>query len=1058
MDHLRPTKGRRRGLSINSITENQQHAMNSSIDNLQNDLSLIETQWNRILSEKTNPLELALAFLDDTSVGLGHRYKEFNQLKENIGNHLQEVVNEHSQVFNANVASYGKTVSSITETQENTSLVKKNFKLVNDNIIMQKGTLKELNEANMNYNNIINSLSFVEEVLQIPEIIEDHLRNDEYKDVQKLLERGFLLLNNHDLKNLKPLKPITQQLEMQEHVFFNNLIDEIHDIVYSKKNNHTDLDIDILKIVNINQNGFTSLESYLYNIANIDIVKHSSDINGKLIKFIKCIHKENGTTAATKKKKILASDDENEHETTNEKENITNNNVVLSTDRSQCSDYLRIFYLLSLIQDINKLPTACSILVDRARKEIHSIILKSTEKVRRTHPTLLKLAAGIPIDSNFGLSVNDLLSVIMRECFWNIFIKLLLAIQAHRAILESIKVLQPSTSMNLTYNINNIWNKLLDEVSTLLSRYLNNPSLLVTSNNYKNRLAPAVPKRKNELIFSLQNNIEDSTEAKNQAGELKALLKDIFPGFTVATNMDLETIYVKDESFEQEETLLPPSIFNLKFILEPFLLFSKASSNFISVNDDNINKNKINSTLITPMEFFENYMSKQFYPKIELTLNALFTMRVESNNPYALENIEENRNIFKAAADFQQLFYNILQAANTTNILRKKIMNAILDLLNKFYDYYAQLLSKLIGPTDIKVNRKIFNLWFNDEKLMNIERKILIDNDETVFVEESYELFKFIIEQFSKNGGGLTKEHIFNNITLETIIYFLNTIFWINSWLPGLKKVIDNTNNDDDKGESKKSDLGIDSIRNDWSFFETFNLNKSTTEEHLRILLDKEMGAKFDKAIDGFESLQLKLLSLLRFDIRARNIYQIGKLFQNIKLWNLSVGSTEVDQNITSLISELRMIENKLEQHLPANEKDRIFSGVDVTINNAFIIGAHSILVLNNNGVKKMLKNINVIQHTCRNIYSASSKMSMADSILYYTLCGADEKELFENIESGKLPFCSVSDLKTILRLQFSEELSKQAKRASTSSMKGSVKPLTKRYNDAMKKLDSLKK
>lgn len=570
MDYLNPTTGRTtmgrraRALSINSITEHQQNAMNTSLDNLQNDLSLINSQWNRTLTEKTNPLELALAFLDDTSVGLGHRYQEFNQLKSQIGAHLQDVVNEHSQVFNANVASYGKTVACITEAQENTSHLKRNLNLVNENITMQKGSLMELNESNMKFSRTISVLSSVEELLQLPEKVEDHIRNEEYKDVQKSLERGFQLLNNEELKNLKPLKPIRQQLELQEHVLFNNLIEELHNIIYSKKNT-PDMDNDLLKTISITQNGFTSLENYLYNIANIDIMKHSHDINSKLDIFVQNIG--NPTTASIR--------------------------TMLPANLEE-SEYYRIFHLLSLLHDINRLPTALSILINRSKEEIHNIILKSTEKVRKKNPTLIKMTMDIPIDNNLGLTVRDLSSMIMRECFWEIFIKLLFAMQAHRAIFESLKVIQTSSvgsssspSTNAAYRIDKVWNKLLDEILRLLSRYLNNPALSVTNNNIptnnkRNRsgsrsAAPALPKRENPQIFNLQDNIDDGSAARNHAGELKALLKDIFPGFAVSSNMDLESIYIKDESFEQEESLLPPSVFNMKVILEPFLLFSEAS-------------------------------------------------------------------------------------------------------------------------------------------------------------------------------------------------------------------------------------------------------------------------------------------------------------------------------------------------------------------------------------------------------------------------------------------------------------------------------------------------
>ncbi|OXT09985.1 hypothetical protein B9K03_11870, partial [Rothia sp. Olga] len=68
---------------------------------------------------------------------------------------------------------------------------------------------------------------------------------------------------------MKQLAPIRQQIELQEHILFENIIQEIHNIIYSK-NGLSKTDSNILKTISIFQNGFTSLENYLFNIANID--------------------------------------------------------------------------------------------------------------------------------------------------------------------------------------------------------------------------------------------------------------------------------------------------------------------------------------------------------------------------------------------------------------------------------------------------------------------------------------------------------------------------------------------------------------------------------------------------------------------------------------------------------------------------------------------------------------------------------------------------------------------------------------------------------------------
>lgn len=1009
MNHLKPIQGRGRGLSVNSISDAQKQAMTNSLDNLQGDLGHVDAKWNRIITDKSNPLELALAFLDDTSVGLGHRYQNFQQLKTRIGYDLQEAVNEHFQVLNSNVASYSIAVDSITDVQENILQLKRHVNEAGKNITVKKGSLKELNDNAMGQTRMVEILSSIESLLQLPEKIEEHTRNSEYKEAQQLLARGFLSANIHDLWSLKALQILKQQLELQEHVLFNTLIEEIHNIIYSKKGLLIS-NQDILKNIGTVQDGFTSLENYLYNIVNVDIVKHSANMNTDFVKFLSDIKRPNITF---------------------------NKNAV---DVAGGEEYERLFYLLAVLNDINKIPTAMSILTHRAKEEIHNIILKSTEEVRVNHPSLLKMAGNVTADNDFGLSVKDVLSVIIRKCFWKIFIKLLVAAQGHRVIFESVNILVPSSTASASYRFDLVWSKLLDEIEILLSRYLNNNAVVVTEGTRRRSTStPAIPKRKNSQIFTLQNNIKDSSNAKDHANELKALLKDIFPGITISSSTELESIYVEEESFEQEEPLIPASVFNMKALLEPYLLFCRAASDIIPI--------QWNDKAVNSMKYFVSYMDERFFPQLEMTLTYLFEMRVEANNPYALENIEENKYIFKAAMDFRSLFYKLLYVTNTTHSFRERISHAILELLNKFYLYYANLFESLFGTSNVNVNRRIITSWLADKKIMKMEDQIL-KGDDAIFSDETNALIQHCPD-FYQEDKGLQKEDMLNMITVDAVTHFLGTIFWIMGWLPRLKKVVDITAEDLNTVDAEK-------LRNAWSFFESSDLTSIEKLSTLKISMDAKTASQFDDIVNKFLLLKTKLLSAIRFDIRARCIYRIGSLFRTTKVWNSDVGSIELDEHITSLIAEIKMLESKLKQQLSEEDKDNIFIGIDVVNNRAFLSGMHSIPVLNNNGIKKMLRNINVLQHACRNLLSDPSKVDMSDALNLYSLCGYDETTLFQQIDAGHLAHCSTEDLKTILRLQFSEELQRQLKRNSANPKRVNSMPVNKRFNDAMKKLEKI--
>lgn len=1003
-----PIRGRRRALSINSITKGQELAMDNSIDNLQNDINMINLKWHNILAVNSNPLELALSFLDNTSVGLGYRYAEFNQLEEEIGSHLQDVVNEHSQAFNDNVTSYGKTITSLTDAQDKTTNLMENFQYVTSLITKEKGNLNELNEKCSHFTDLITSLSLIEELLKIPESIEENIRLEEFKIVQNLMQRSFVILNNPSLKPLEQLKPIRQQIELQEHTLFESLINELNTLIYNRKDV---MDLPLMKTISLQENEFSNLENYLYNVANIDIVQQSKQLNEPLLKFI---------------------------------EQINNNNLQdlnLIADKNN-SSYWKLFNILSLLKGLNKLSSALAILLNRSKEEIHSIILKSTEKVRLEHPTLLKMVSENVLINQFGPSMKQVLILIMRECFWEIFLNLLTMVQFHRVIFEIVNVLQNSHS----YKFDDIWTNVFKEITNLLSRYLYDPTLFVK--NHENDAMAAnneqvEPERKYlQQIFSLESNIESMENVKNQTNDLKALLKDIFLGFTVTINTEIDSVYIHDDTYEQEESLIPPSVFNMKVILEPLLLFAQTCSNLIPL--------KFSSKLTPSLTFFNKYMNNKFLPRLQDTTKYTFDTTVGFNNPMAIETIDEAKSILKSSIDFQKMFTNIIHGFNASNNFRPDMVKIILGLLNEFYDYNRNLFKLILEDiSNKKLGESILHKWLNNNELIKLENKIIINKNYQVVNDETIELYK-LCPNFYRHSKEISElDHL---TTFDNLIYLTNTICWIIEWLSPMAKTIDETDNDK-AVQGNELLMDADTLRSKWAFFEYTDLDEwDKLDNKISLLLNESKLHQFEKILDGFKQLRFELLTLMRFDVRSRCIYRIGKMFRYTKNWQLNTASLQVDNNISMLIQQLKNIENKFNRQLMTTEKDIVFAGIDTVNSAAFIKGAQSINIINNNGVKKILRNINVSQHGIRNLYNEASDITLGHALTFYNLCMADEKTLIKQVRSGELSNFTQDELETVLRLQFSEEMSHQPKRTSLLN-KGLA---SKRFEDALAEIKAI--
>lgn len=304
----------------------------------------------------------------------------------------------------------------------------------------------------------------------------------------------------------------------------------------------------------------------------------------------------------------------------------------------------------------------------RAKEEMHKIITKVTDQMRLKHSSLMKLSAPLQGENEFGISGQELLSIHLRNVFWEIFLKLLLSLQGHRAVYEISRVLQPSSVINESYRFDEIWTKAWDEVRLLLKNYTddNVKHRATTRELSKVHISNGRSSKANKLrLFSLQNNVDDLSSTRDHANDLKDMLKEMFPGFSASNNMELKSIYLEEEAFEHEETLVPPKIFNMAFILESFLLLVQGSSSLIP--------DEFNKLSESPAHFFNQFMGHDFLPSLEHALVHIFKSNVENTNPYLLEAQSEEYPVFKAAINFKSFFFKVLCMLNTSHTYRQKL-------------------------------------------------------------------------------------------------------------------------------------------------------------------------------------------------------------------------------------------------------------------------------------------------------------------------------------------------------------------------------------------------
>ncbi|CAR23696.1 exocyst subunit SEC8 [Lachancea thermotolerans CBS 6340] len=1006
MDRLKPLPQRRRALSVNNATHSEKVAMNSALDSLQSDLNLISSEWNRVITANANPLELALAFLDDTSVGLGHRYNEFKHLNSRLANDLQHAVNEHYQAFNTNIASYEQTVEFINESQEHIRAIKEDMTASTSALAGTRVQLEELNESSQQSNRILEVLNAIERLLALPDEIEDYVRNKFYSGAKEALLRGSSLAATYNLWKIPTLQTTRQILQSQKHTLFETLVEDISDLIYSKKVSPSKRYQ--IKLSQAGDNDYSNLESHLFNAADLDIEEQSTTIKSDLEKFLDTL--------------------------SNQVNFVADHSFALNIKENT---YERLFSLLQILNDMGQLHAALDGISSRTKEEMHNIIANATEEMRVKHGSLIKLSTPLESDSDFGLTGEEALSVYLRDFFWKVFLKLLLALQCHRAIYEIARALQPSV-MAERYRFGEIWHKTLDEIQMFMTNYTRENKLRVSSLNnvLRGTEINKTYKSKRPLTFSLQNNVDDASSTRDHANNLRDLFKEMFPGFSASTSMKLKSIYLEEETFEQEETLIPPKVFNMAFIFESLLLFVDGCAEIVPLD--------LAKACVSAVTFFNQFMSQNFLPQLEHSLAHLFEVNVESTNTYLLELQAEGPPIFKAAINFKDLFFKILCILNTSHTYRPKLVAVVLKVLDRFYEYYEGTFARLLGTSSTsRSGKKIINVWLDNESLKTATGKFI--NGDSTCLGTEISLLLNTCPVFTKQEANFSKQEFFNALTSDTVSSFLNTIIWINNWLPELGKQTTVLEEDNPEAVSTKK------LKNEWSSFDFANFENLASADSFKILLNTESCKQFDSVVRSFKIMETELVSCLRYDVRARAIYYVAQLFRESS-WCPEMASVELDHNISSLTTEITLLESRMRELIPCNYKNLIFEGLSDMLSETFIAGSRTIVALNHNGVRKLLKNISILQHTCRNIASSPGNVEMSAAREYFNLCASNEHDVIAKYNAGELQRFTLDDIKNILRLQLSEELRRQMKRSSGVGRVTSVSA-NKRFSDAVNRL-----
>lgn len=1042
----------------------------------------IRYDWPQLVQGEITPIELAIAFLDDTSVGLAHRKSEFDELCEHTAESLRTAVVENHETFNNSVGLYHLLLSIAKESQQDSSHIKQLIETSTRDMNDRSHYLRELDNSSTKFAEMIDILDAMEYLHNMPEQIEKLISEKKIHEVYDIIAEGYNTAAKYNLWSLSAMNATQNYLEMQSNNLYDMIVDELRNEIYLKNVALIHLGKDTWSSMVQSNNSqiksfktllelLTTLEQYIYNSANLDIQEITDSFTEPTRLFLESqLPKLHAHYSKHDNKKIDYS-------------------ILLESALGPATESLHYIYmLLSTASKLNKLQPVLEILATTIQLELHSLINLTTDEIKlKNYAQLAKIAKVQNLESSTSYdrvsaqTFSDASVPILQDLFGAFYMKCLVVLMKHKVVYQIVQLIEGGRNLSttstrtyapdvssLTYDFKNVWEVIKKEVNAFTMSYIYDDqfeSRSQTKNDHGYTASKLNLALARNNLFQFDNVSYDSSS--NSSENLKLVLDEMFPGFSISsqkssTNNNDASPYITSERYNSlVEILVPKNIYNMRIILEFTLIFTAGAHKLFTDFD------KSKGTSLVAYQYFYDFMKNSFLKKLqdELNQSLIECLSGETNSPLPSDpanglaeihfdqttvSVSEPGSLRKLTSDsadevytnavkFKQLFTHACHTLNTSFAYRKDFSDTVLHLLETFAQGYENHFRELLssgtshGISEMKFgineqSRQLLQLnkWMRIPALIEMTGGVLQNHENPdeclIFIDKEIELMFYHSESPEKTFD-LSKEDTLDDDWFKQVCNYLLTASWVLDWLPKMRKESDYSIVNSSDGQNVSE---VEKLKFDWTFLENGRSSYSTSERlsHEYLTLNNEKISRFDRVVEAFESIRDNSLIALRYDIRLKALYHIGKSYRDNFV--LPTEPADADQFVTLYNKELYYVGTRIHNILSAEENACVFLGLPAFISKAFLQGSELIKIINGNGIKRILLNILTSQQMLRSILKQLSAVDLSKASKYFELFTVGEHVFLQKVAENNGGY-DKSEILNLLRLIYSEKLASNA-------------------------------
>ncbi|KAL5639427.1 hypothetical protein ACGC1H_006810 [Rhizoctonia solani] len=1030
-------------------------------------LDQMQEEWAFVIDPDFNPVSLALALLDESSVG--RDLDSFRRTKAMLERALKGTVDKHYQAFAASLPHHNKLLSLLNDTQKHIAETRSCLTDARAALSHQRADLVQLWSRGQTIEEMLRILDEIERLKSIPDQLESLMSEKKLLQAALLLVRSQKTITNAEIMEIGALTDLRSYLSGQETALRDIMIEELHAHLYLKsfwcetrwaaykpgQESLPDLypsscSNDELPTISSPNAMPRALAKYLTDLK----MRPATDVS-----FSVTDDPRQSVVDSTPSRTHSRNPSLSAHPTS-----VANPTTTVKTpDNIESDSFLYIEMLLEALAVLGALGGALDAVNQRLGIEIFTLVEgvisdvhERAEFVRRgleqSQPGVGNTGSGGGIYVFVGEGPDALRLAalegaakkadheILRDMCWTLYSKLDAVVQGLRVVSEVSERIASRRDFKDTSGSNpgqlfplaNAWSSIRSEVRNLLHEHITDEGSGATAG--RNPISSI-----NEILRTGKFGRDRSKGAFHFADTdpkpvnralrvheegITQVLRSTVPGLitSLAGEANAGAHFTTGPDASEHRLLVRPDAFHVSVLFQPTLAFlERAAACLPDGVAEGVGETGGGSL------FLDDFVVRVYLPQLEEKVSNLFHQAVGGLDAFQ-EDTHSGRiseqPLVKASMQLMALINSLCIMLQATPLHRENYARLILGVIIQFYqrcyERFLDLVSRSAFSGEIS---SIAATWAQRPEVAACLGELYstplheISQRRTLCKQETRVELTFLANAIVEKDDLLP--HV-RDLTALGSLY--RSLTWFITQLLGMKLTLDDapTAVSDARASPKPPPSPRSPAQLPSSPFspriplEVIQLS-SVPSDSLRLPLSRAMAHRFDAIMKTYDQLAELTLSTIRIDVRCRVMHYLHTGIQS-ENYRIDQECREPDPFVQDLNANLVACDDAINGVLPEIERRFIFDGIGGLVEHLLVSNSRLIRFANDYGIQKMLRNLSALRQNLKTITGLPEDSELSQAQAYYNLFDLGPTAMLERIRNNQV--FGFEEYRSMLNLQ----------------------------------------